>query len=351
MKQSHALRAVVAIALSLVVLAGACQPDPVGSGSSPRLDNIDPNLTDPDIPSDTARPQFSIRPSTSPRNRLAVLFNGTGGSPSSLTTLARSLAADGYHVIGLRYESSLGTLDACPPTSVVLDPDCHRRLRSEVVYGQNVPPTPNDPGQNHPMASVTAATSVMNRLLAFVQYLKATFPEAGWGQYQVLDGAAACGRTNTVYGQCDLDWDQIVTMGFSQGAGVALYLGKHRELDRIGLLSGPFDAFGSSPNYVPAGWLGEPFATDNDDIAALLHPEDAHVGRQRAALTALGLTEAEVDVTLVDPPYWNSRRLVTTAEPQCPFPDPLWAHNATVGGGCTQTGLHADAWRYLVGGS
>src|SRR5690606_12614099 len=89
MSKSHApgaSRAIVAIALSLVVFAGACQPDPVGSGSNPRLDNVDPNLTDPDIPSDAARPQFSIRPSSSPRNRLAVLFNGTGGVPSSLTT-------------------------------------------------------------------------------------------------------------------------------------------------------------------------------------------------------------------------------------------------------------------------
>jgi hypothetical protein len=341
--------AAAACVVLTAALLGACTPAPASAGAP--LDRVDPALTDPDLPSEPGHPQFSIPPGAPAKNRLVVLFHGTGGTPTSLTKVGRALAADGHHVVSLRYEASVGTLDACPSSVVLLDPDCHRRLRSEVVFGAGVGPTPTTQGYDHLMANVTATTSIVNRLLAYVDYLAVNRPGQGWEQFQHRNGQGECSAQNPTHERCELRWDQLVAMGYSQGAGVALYLGKFLTLDRVGMLAGSFDAFGSAGSYVAAPWLSEPFATDKARISVLIHPQDAHAGRQRTVAGAVGLTDAEVDVTKVAAPYGNSRRLITTAQPQCVNPEPTWAHTAPVGGGCTIEGLHDRSWAYMAGGS
>lgn len=347
--RANRVAAVAAAAVAMVVLTG-CPPQPPSSGTDPRLTMIDPHETDPTLPSEPDAMQFSVRPSGAGRQRLVVLFNGTGSIPSSMGRVGRSLAAEGFHVIGLRYESGTGTLDACPNAMVLLDPECHRRLRSEVVFGANVPGSPTEEGYDHLMLDVDERTAVMNRLLAYVEHLAATRPEEGWGSYLMTDAEGTCVQVDPVNGRCHLDWDNVVALGYSQGAGVALYLSKYVELDRLGMISGSFDAFGVASSYVAAPWLTEAFATSKDDMAVLLHAEESHAGRQRAVAEALGLDDVEIDVTQVSPPYWGSRRLVTTEQPTCPFPPADWAHTAAVGNSCTPQDHHIPAWTYLAGG-
>jgi hypothetical protein len=341
--------AVAVAAVAMVVLTG-CPPQPPSSGSDPRLDMVDPQVTDPALPSEPDAQQFSVRPSGTGRQRLVVLFNGTGSIPSSMGRVGRSLAAEGFHVIGLRYESGVGTLDACPNSMVLLDPECHRRLRSEVVFGANVPAAPEEVGYDHLMLDVDEHTAVMNRLLAYVEYLATNRPGEGWDNYLMTDGDGTCVQVDPVNGRCHLDWANVVGLGYSQGAGVALYLSKYVELDRLGMISGSFDAFGVGDQYVPAPWLSEPFATDNADMAVLIHTEESHAGRQRAVAQAVGLDDVEVDVTTAAPPYWGSRRLVTSEQPTCPFPPADWSHTAAVGNSCTPQDHHVPAWTYLAGG-
>lgn len=346
----------LAVCGTLLAVAAACTPPPPASSGDPSLRPVDPNLTDPALPSEPLAPNISLPPAAPARDRLVVLFNGTAGVPSSMSRVAKVLAADGYHVIGLRYDSSLGTLDACP-NATTYGVDCHRQLRGEVVFGAGVESAPGGPSYDHPAATVTASTSVMNRLLAYVEYLGITRPDEGWDRYRQLSvpeagGTAECAVVQANYSRCDLHWDRVVGIGFSQGAGVALFLGQQFALDRVGMLSGSFDAFGTAGSYVPAPWLSDPFATDTADIVMFSHPADAHYGRQVAVATAVGLPGPPVNVLTNARPYGHARRLVTDVLPNCLVTDmSTWAHSSTVEGSCTPPGIHAAAWRYLASGS
>ncbi len=349
-RRANRVTAVAAAALAMLVLTG-CPPQPPSSGSDPSLNMIDPYETDPTLPSEPDAAQFSIRPSGAPRQRLVVMFNGTGSVPTSMSRVGKSLAAQGFHVIGLRYQSNVGTLEACPNSMLLIDPECHRRLRSEVVFGANVPGSLSEVGYDHLALNVDERTAVMNRLLAYVQHLALTRPGEGWGDYLMTDSQGTCVQVDPVNGRCHLVWGNVVALGYSQGAGVALYLAKYVPLNRLAMISGPFDAFFvSGGTYVPAPWLSDPFVTDRSAMGVLIHAEESHAARERTAVSALGLNDLEVDVTTTDPPYWGSRRLVTTEQPTCTFPPPDWAHTAAVGNSCTPQEHHIPAWTYLAGG-
>jgi pimeloyl-ACP methyl ester carboxylesterase len=344
-------RLYVSLAVAAVVaFVASCTPPPT-SGSTATLRLIDPYLVDQRLPSDPNNPQFSAVPTGAARGRLAVLFNGTGANPQSLARVGKELAADGFHVIGLRYESSLGTLDACPNSAVTTDPECHRKLRSEVTHGAGVGALPGEPGYDHPLVAVTSTTSAMNRLLTYVDYLASVRQEEGWEQYQRRNRNGDCVAVNTTYDSCDLAWTSVTVMGHSQGAGVALYLAKHRNMGRVAMLSGPYDAFGSTGTFTAAPWLSESFATSRSRMAAFVHVNDSNVARQRFVAASIGLTDAEVDVTLSPRPYGSSRRLATSVQTDCTNPLAGWAHNATVEGTCTPSGVHLQAWQYLATGS
>jgi hypothetical protein len=336
-------------ALALATLS-ACAPAPIGGITSSNLRPVDPKLTDPALPSEPSAPNVSLPPAAGSaiKNRLVVMLHGTASVPTSTTRVIRALAADGYHVIGLRYEATVGTLDACPPNSAAADLECHRRFRSETVFGAGL--APSAPGYDHPSISVTASTSLVSRLLAYVEYLGGVHPAEDWRQYQRRSAVGDCTSVNLIYDQCDLRWSSIVAMGHSNGAGVALYLGKSFKLDRVAMLSGSYDAFGQNGSFIPAPWLSEPFATPRSDIAQFVHNLDSNVSRQRAVGDAVGLNDAEVNVATTARPYNGSRRLVTTVQPECST-NPTWAHSATIEGSCTPAGVHVEAWKYLASGS
>jgi hypothetical protein len=337
-------------AVAVAVLSG-CAPPPTG-GPVPVLIEVNPNLVDPGLPSDPSAPNFSAAPlsTVAARNRLVVLFNGTDSIPRTMGAVARALASDGYHVIGLRYDVALGMMNACPPNSTPpTDPQCHRWLRSEVLWGSGVAPGDGSAGFDHPMVNVTATTSVMNRLLAYVDYLASVRQAEGWSQFQQRSGGV-CAATHPIYGDCDLNWGSMVAIGHGQGAGMALYLGKFHALDRVGMLSGSHDSFGIVGSYQPAAWLSEPTATPTSRLAHFLHGEDPNLLRQRAVATAIGSTDPEVDTGQVARPYANSRRLLTIVQPTC-LTNPDWAYGATIEGICSPKDVHVNVWRYLAGGS
>ena len=162
----------------LAILATSCTPPSSGGGSG--TDGIrtwNPAVTDPAITSDPIDLSFSKVPVGTPRGQLAVLLAGTGAGPLAHTKLAQRLSGEGFHVIGLRYPSSVGTYDACPASIEATFPDCHRALRGELAFGENVA-GPAGP-QDHPSLSVDAANSVTNRLIKHLDRLRALYPTKG----------------------------------------------------------------------------------------------------------------------------------------------------------------------------
>jgi hypothetical protein len=341
--------AVVVMVVAAGLLTSACAPPPSSGGGGTGIVQFDPRLTDPAITSDTLSPSFAYMPSAAPRGELVVLFNGTGAGPTSLSRMGGRLAASGFHVIGLRYVSAVGTLSACPDSQLDTNPDCHRQFRGEVVHGAGVA-DPSGAAFDHPSVNVSGANSVLNRLLKHIEYLHQRYPAAGWDAFQQRE-AGACTEMSETYGACMADWGRIVAMGHSQGAGVALYLGKHYPLGRVGMLSGPYDVFGSPSGYVPAPWVAEGgFAVPVGDIATFSHLSDPAIGIHRAVSDTLGLAGPEVLVTLYARPYGYSQRLVTNAPTECPFDTTAQSHNSTATDLCAPPVAHDDAWRYLATG-
>ena len=169
-----------------------------------------------------------------------MLFAGTGAGPLRTPSWPSASSGEGFHVIGLRYPSAVGTDGACPASVEATFPDCHRALRGELAFGENVA-GPAGP-QDHPSLSVDAANSVTNRLIKQLDRLHALYPTEGWDQFQPTSGGS-CTLVDPTYGGCSLDWSTMVLMGHSQGAGLSLFLSKYHDVARVGMLSGTADVF------------------------------------------------------------------------------------------------------------
>lgn len=341
---------VVAIAAAIVAavgLAAACTP------STPTVTRtwveFSPSEVDPAIDFGPDARSIAGTPTTTPKNRLVVLFSGSGAGPKSMGNLATELQKAGYHVLGVHYDSDLPTLDACPDSQQSVDPDCHRSFRGEVVFGEGVP----DPAGNsydHPGVQVPPANAAMHGLLHQVEYAVDRFPLDDFAQFQQQTGGV-CDVENTTYGACELQWDKVSLMGFSQGGGVALYLSKFRDVARVGMLSAAFDAYAPSSAPTAAPWVAEGgFATPSADIAHLSHVGDFNIFRQRAVADALGLPGAEANIRLEPAPYGGTNRLISDYIPACTPNDSLNKHNSTGGNSCSDVNAYRPAWLYLAEG-
>lgn len=338
-----------ALALAVMGLVAACNPAPPGGGTQGSgMINVDPRQTDSAITADPLMPNFAIRPVGTAKGKLAVLFNGTGASPAALTQLGNRLARDGFHVIGLRYASAVSTVWACDGDDLLTDPECHRSFRGEVTFGRDVA-DPDGVSSNHPSVNVSKADSVVNRLTKMVGLMHQQYPLDGWDAFQQSE-ELQCTQADTTFGGCALDWTEIVTVGHSQGAGVALYLSKFFALDRVVMLSGPYDVFRTDDQTVVAPWITEgDFEVPPSRIATFSHVNDYDLATHRAAADALGIPGVEVPVTSPRP-YGYSNRLISSIQPGCPL-DSAAAHNSTATDACSTSTQHSAAWSYLAAGA
>ena len=338
--------------VAVLVLAAACAPPSSSSGggtTGPASTwTVNPKITDPAIANDASFPHLAYAPAGPALGKLAVVLHGTGANPQAHTEVASALRAAGFHVIVLRYQATLGTTAACPDSGAVTDPDCHRAFRSETTFGAGVL-DPAGQAYDNALATITRSNSVMNRLLKVVDYLQMIAPASGWGAFQQRTGST-CDSFNTTYGACDLDWPNVVTVGHSQGAGVALYLGKFLPLHKVVMLSGSYDAYSLGGGaFTVAPWVAEGgLAVANADIGTFLHTSDYGLPLFRAVEDAMSVTGPEVQVTASAPPYSGSHRLLTSLASTCPW-DPTPGHNSTAVDICTPDYTYWPVWQYLAG--
>jgi pimeloyl-ACP methyl ester carboxylesterase len=342
-----------AVAVAFVVLVGfvaACTPPSGGGGGGPtNIVYVNPCVPDPATTCDSTQTHIATNPVVPELGKLVLFFHGAGAQPQGYSKLGWQLAQAGFHVLNVRFSGATGTNAACPQSGAASDPDCHRPFRSELVFGENV----NDPTgtpYNHPLISVSKANSVMNRVLKLLDYLVATYPTRGWEQFRALSGGGCL--FNATYGACNIDWSKTVVMGHSLGSGVALYLSKFFDVDRVGMISGPFDQYNDGFTITVAPWIAEgSFSTPASDMFGLQHQWEPNVAGTLAAWDALGL--AGSGMTSVDggsPPYGGSHKLSTNLTPVCPL-DSAQRHNSTAQDNCTPGSPPqlTPAWRFLAG--
>lgn len=350
----NSVRVVVWTALTVVALA-ACTTSPSGGSGSgtggPGQRAVDPRLTDPALPTEVIFTHIAQAAGGTVRNKLAVVLHGTSANPQAHTELSNALSGDGYHVATVRYNAVLSVTGGCPDVTQDDDPDCHQDLRAETAFGQDVA-DPEGAARNHPLLNITRTNSAVNRTLKLVNYLAATYPAEGWGQFLQRNAGGVCTSFSSAYGTCNLDWSKVVLVGHSQGASVALYLSSFYPVDRVGMLSGAYDAWDNGDGTLTtASWVVArkskiPVARVTDFV----HTRDVGIARIRAVERTLGLPGTETNVLTSARPWGFSHRLITTITPSCPL-DASQAHNATAQDLCAPDGQFVPVWRYVAGGA
>jgi hypothetical protein len=348
------MRMIVATVVAMLSVA-ACTTAPSGSGGAgtggPGQRSVDPRLTDPALPSEFLFTNIAQSAGGTARNKLVLVFHGTSANPQAHTELVNALSGDGYHVAAVRYNAVLSATGGCPDVTQDEDPDCHQHLRAETVFGQGVA-DPEGQASDHPLLNITRTNSAMNRALKLVNYLAATYPAEGWGQYLQRGAGGGCTSFNATYGTCNLDWAKVVLMGHSQGGSVALYTSSFYPVSRVGMLSGAYDAWDNgdgtltTANWVVARKSKIPVAK----VVEFVHTRDVGLARIRAVERSLGINGPEKNVLTSARPWGFSQSLVTTITPTCPL-DASQAHNATAQDLCAPDGQFVPVWRYMAGGA
>ena len=345
------MRVVLATVVAMLAAAACTSTPATGSGTGgPGQRAVDPRLTDPGLASELIFQNITQAPSGTLRNKLVLVYHGTGANPQAHTELVNALATDGYHVAAVRYNAVLSATGGCPDVTQADDPDCHQNLRSETVFGQGVA-DPEGHAFDHELLNITRTSSAMNRTLKLVNYMATTYPAEGWGQYLVRDANGNCASFNATYDTCNLDWTKVVLVGHSQGGSVALYMSSFYPVNRVGMLSGAYDAWDNgngtltTANWVVARKAKIPTAR----VIEFVHTKDVGLTRIRAVEKTLGLSGTEVNVASAARPWGYSQRLITTITPTCPL-DASQAHNATAQDLCAPDGQFVPVWRYVAGG-
>jgi len=167
-------------------------------------------------------------------HKLLVFMPSARGTPATFTLVAKEGARLGYHVIGLMYQNDVVLAQACPRAP---DPSsCYENVRLDVLDGGD---------RSFPVADVSEANSIDNRLTKLLLYLDSAYPDEGWSRF-LKHGEPR--------------WSRIAVAGHSQGGGQAAMIAKIRRVARVVM-------FSSVPDSLPAGqapaWLSSHLTPPN----------------------------------------------------------------------------------------
>jgi hypothetical protein len=248
---------------------------------------------------------------------LVVYLVGANGKPVRGREMARWVAGLGFPVVTPMYCNDYDIRRLCAP-SADADADCHGRLRLEAFEGRD----------HSPHIVVNRANSAEERVARMLAALARSYPDEGWDRF--LDGA-------------NPRWSAIVVAGHSHGASSAALIGKVRAVDRVVMLSGPFD----NRDGEAAPWVSRTPITPLDRVFGLTHRAEDQHSQHLKNWTAMSLGGPVVVVDEAAPPYGGSHELVTAL----PGTNP---HGITAAGGASpqasdKTYRLAPAWRYLFG--
>jgi hypothetical protein len=236
--------------------------------------------------------------------------------------MLRELAAMGFHVVAPMYANDYDIRGICSPPRDP-DDDCHGKIRLEAFEGVD----------HSPHLEVKPANAAERRVARLLAHLHRLFPGEGWGGY--LDGDRP-------------RWSQIVVAGHSHGASSSGLIGKVRRVDRVVMLSGPFDNRAGAP----APWTHRPPLTPLDRYYVFSHEAEEQYPQHVKDWEAMQLAKLGplVKVDGTGPPFAHSHQLVTALPPP-PGKNP---HGVTAAGASSplaRDGRYrlSPVFRYLFG--
>ena len=356
---AHYTLAAASITLALVGCQDATAPDdaPNALNARPMMSDaqsadlvehiVAPKATDPLIDRALADHYAWLDTKIPSNHKLLVFMPSARGTPATFTRVAKEGARLGYHVIGLMYQNDVVLAQVCPPAP---DPSrCYENVRLDVLDGGD---------RSFPVADVSAANSIDNRLTKLLRYLDSAYADEGWSRFLKRG---------------EPRWSRIAVAGHSQGGGQAAMIAKVRRVARVVM-------FSSVPDSLPSGqapsWLAS-HVTPSNRYFGLAHECDAFfrsivagwdsVGMGALVATTPDLTRPGTACRLwtstsgsapVAPeerasPYGGTHMLVTNLLPQTGVYVHMSSHHSTAND--LFTPLDGDtpkllaAWRYLLG--
>lgn len=171
------------------------------------------------------------------RDPLFVFLPGSNMEPDKHDQILLTAASTGYRSIGLSYDNSVKVADACAG-QLDCGLDCSGDMREEVVRGV-------DTSAN---VDVTRGDSIIVRLYRVLEELDTTDPGGGWADYYV----PTAGSVNA----SNILWENIILGGFSQGAGHAAFISRHKQVHGLFIIDGGGDTCNDPVvGELPAEWL------------------------------------------------------------------------------------------------
>jgi len=225
----------------------------------------------------------------------------------------------GIHAIQVSYANKwFGIL--CRPEPK--DGQARGNVRLEAAIGQDVSDELEIP---HP-------DGMMERTRQFLLWLADEHPQGRWEQFLTADRSA-------------VRWDRVIIAGSSHGSTTAARFAIHQRVDRVVMLCGPRDQ--------DQDWQSLPSATPASRFFGFSHVLDGgwsgnHYCRSWELL-GLHTHGPIVDVDQSQPPYENSRRLISAADVGG---DANRAHSSVTPGGVSPKDadgnfLYEPVWKYL----
>lgn len=263
-------------------------------------------------PADVERAAVDTR--VEPRGRLVIWLMGYSGP------LFERLNSYGLHAVQVHYAN--GWFGKLSPLAPANDDQYLGNIRLEAATGQDFSSA----------VEIPQPDGMMERAYQLVKHLAQENPPGHWDYFLTDDGKG-------------LRWDRVIMAGASHGSTTAARFAKHQRVDRVVMLCGPRDQLES--------WQALPSATPANCYFGFSHVLDDgwihdHYCR---SWELLGLNQFGpiVDVDKAEPPYGNTRRLITQADVKH---DHKRAHSSVMPGGAAVKDsagkfLHEAVWRYL----
>ena len=195
---------------------------------------------DSNIPTEIQKNHVFINNDCPSNGKFLLHLVGTFDNPSRTSYFSSLAANHGFKVIVLKYKNNVPPPLICKAS---FNQECYSNFRKEVLFGEDL----------IDQIEVDVDNSIMNRLNKLLIYLSATYPTEGWED--ILTEIE------------DEDWTNSIVSGHSQGGGLAAFLGKMYEVNRVLMFASPNDysAIFSSP----AAWVNDLSATPDSNYYAL----------------------------------------------------------------------------------
>ena len=256
------------ILISLLSSCAAAQDAETGAPSEAIISEfmIVPSVTDSRI-SLANDPHLIMYDVNAPQGKLLLFLPGTNGIPErGPKKLFEAAVEQGYRVINLAYNTKQAVARICRGETLANDSDCTEKMRTQRVFGDQlmtlIPDEPQD--------------AIVNRLEKLLTHLASTDADGGWNAY------LKSGQPN---------WDIISVTGQSQGGGMAAFIAKKIEVNRVIDFSGGWDF--SAPKTI-AKWYYNDSVTPPGRWYGTYHSQEPMAQTIDETYKAMGIPESQI---------------------------------------------------------